>query len=67
MIVWSHDSAYLVVCCLVLRVVNSVVHSSFQTCCPSQLMMIQADDRLTVTTKDGNGETGLNFWGTLRY
>ncbi len=55
MIVWSHGSAYSVVCCLVLRVVNSVVHSSFQTCCPSQLMMVEVDDGLTVTTKDGDG------------
>ena len=35
-------------------------------CCPSQLMMIEVDDGSTVTTKDGNGEAGLNCWGVLR-
>jgi hypothetical protein len=44
MIVWSHDSAYLVVCCLVLRVVNSFAHSSFQTCCPSGGRRVNGDN-----------------------
>ena len=45
MIVWSHDSAYLVVCCLVLRVVNLFVHSSFQTCCPSGGRRVNGDNK----------------------